>query len=74
MLTLISDGIAREIINRIADHLGEPDGDLRAAAFTTQTIGLIFSRYIFKLEPMTSMVPDEIVDLMVPTLQLALES
>jgi AcrR family transcriptional regulator len=73
MLRLISDGIALEIINRITDHFGKPDGDLRAAAFTTQTVGLIFSRYILKLEPVASMELDEIVDLLGPALQLALE-
>lgn len=41
MLSLISDGIAREIVNRIADYLGGPDATRRAAAFTTQTTGLI---------------------------------
>jgi AcrR family transcriptional regulator len=73
MLRLISDGIAREIVNRIAGHFGQPDGDLRAAAFVTQIVGLIFSRYILKLEPVASMEADEIVDLLGPTLQLALE-
>ena len=58
----------------IADHLGQPDGDLRAAAFITQTVGIIFSRYILKLEPVATMDPDEIVDLLGPILQLALET
>ena len=71
LLRLISDGIAREIVNRIADHFGQPDGDLRAAAFITQTVGIIFSRYILKLEPVATMDPDEIVDLLGPILQLA---
>jgi AcrR family transcriptional regulator len=74
MLSLISDGIAREIVNRIADYLGGPDATRRAAAFTTQTTGLIFARYILQLEPVASMDPDEIVDLLAPALQLTLDS
>jgi AcrR family transcriptional regulator len=73
MLQLISDGIAREIVNRITDHFGKPDGELRAGAFTTQIVGLIFSRYILKIEPVASMAPDEIVDLFGPVFQLALD-
>lgn len=73
MTSLIRDGIGREVINRIADHLGEPDGAQRASAFTTQIAGLIFARYLLKLEPIASMLAQEIVDLLGPALQLALE-
>jgi AcrR family transcriptional regulator len=73
MIGLLRDGIGREIIDRIADHLGEPDGQQRAAAFTTQAAGIIFARYLLKLEPIASMPPDEIVNRLGPALQLVLE-
>jgi AcrR family transcriptional regulator len=69
---LIRDGIGREIIYRITDRIGEPDGARRAAAFTTQVVGLIFARYLLGFEPIASMSADDIVDYLVPSLQLAL--
>jgi hypothetical protein len=74
MTTLMRDGIGREVINRIAEHLGGPDGTQRAAAFSTQIAGLIFARYLLKLEPIASMQADEVVDLLGPSLQLALDT
>ena len=73
MLSLIRDGIGGEIVNRIAAHLGEPDATQRAAAATTQIAGLIFARYLLKLQPIASMQPEHIVDQLSPLLQLALE-
>ncbi len=73
MTSLIRDGIGREVIDRVAEHLGGPDGTRRAAAFSTQVAGLIFARYLLKVEPIASMQAQEIVDLLGPSLQLALE-
>ena len=73
MTRLMRDGVGREVINRIAEHLGGPDGTQRAVAFSTQIAGLIFARYLLKLEPIASMQAQEVVDLLGPSLQLALE-
>lgn len=72
MLRLIRDGIGGEIISRIAEHLGGPDAMQRAAAATTQIAGLIFARYLLKLEPIASMQAEQIVEHLRPPLQLAL--
>jgi AcrR family transcriptional regulator len=73
MANLVRDGIVREIIDRVAERLGEPDGTERAAAFAIQAAGLIFTRYLLKLEPIASMAPDEIVRYLAPSLQLVLD-
>jgi AcrR family transcriptional regulator len=72
MASLIRDGIGREIVDRLARRLGKPDGTQRAAAFVTQAAGLIFARYLLKIEPIASMSPEEIVAVMQPPLQLVL--
>lgn len=72
MSNLVRDGIVREIIDRIADRLGEPDGHQRAAAFAIQAAGVIFTRYLLKVEPIASMPADEIVRYLAPSLQLVI--
>jgi AcrR family transcriptional regulator len=69
---LVREVVGREIIGRLAGHLGTPDAPQRAATFATQIAGLIFSRYIFQFEPMASMSPDDIVERLAPSLRLAL--
>ena len=69
---LVREVVGREIVGQLAAHLGDPDGPQRAAAFATQIAGLIFSRYIFRLEPMASMSPDDVIDRLAPSLRLAL--
>jgi AcrR family transcriptional regulator len=73
MRALVGDGIAREVVERVAAHVGEPDSLLRATAFTTHTLGLIFARYILEVEPMVSMTADEIVALLGPSMQRVLD-
>lgn len=70
---LVREAIGREIIERLAERLGDPDGDRRAAAFAAQMSGVIFSRYIFRFEPIASMAPDDVVRHLGPALQLALQ-
>jgi AcrR family transcriptional regulator len=70
---LVREAIGREIIERLAERLGEPDGEQRAGAFGAQIAGLIFSRYVFCFEPIASMSPDDVVLRLAPALQLALQ-
>jgi AcrR family transcriptional regulator len=69
---LVREVVGREIVDRLAAHLGTPDAPQRAAAFATQVAGLIFSRYVFQFEPLASMSPDDIVTRLAPSLRLAL--
>jgi len=69
---LVGEFVRREIIDRIAERIGGPDATGRAAAFSTQMSGIVFSRYLLGVEPIASLDLDEIVVRLGPALQLAL--
>ncbi|NYE16703.1 TetR/AcrR family transcriptional regulator [Actinomadura citrea] len=68
---LVRDLLEREVVGRIADHLGGPDATARAGAFGAQLAGLIFVRYILAVEPVASMPPDELTRYLAPGLRAA---
>ncbi|NVI91930.1 TetR family transcriptional regulator [Actinomadura sp. BRA 177] len=69
---LLRDLLEREIIGRIADHVGGPGASARAGASGTQLAGLIFARYILGLEPVASMTADELIARLAPGLRAVL--
>ncbi|MFD5636007.1 TetR family transcriptional regulator [Streptomyces sp. NPDC127077] len=69
---LVKEAMEREIVDRIATLVPGRDARHRAAAFTTVIAGLIATRYLLRLEPITSMTTDELVRLMSPQLRQAL--
>lgn len=71
---LVRDLLEREVVGRIADHLGGPDATARAGAFGAQLAGLIFVRYILAMEPVASMPPDELIRYLAPGLRAAVHS
>lgn len=70
---LLRELVGRELIELLAARLGEPHGRERAGAFTAQMAGVIFSRYLLKLEPIASMPADDVVRHLVPSLKAALK-
>jgi AcrR family transcriptional regulator len=70
---LVREAVGREINARLSERLGEPDGAQRAAAFTTQMAGVVFARYVLRIEPIASMTIDDVVRHLAPSLQLAIE-
>lgn len=70
---LVREGVGQEIVARLAERLEGPNGSQRAAAFTAQMAGIIFTRYVLRLEPIASMSIDDVVDILAPALQLALD-
>src|SRR5689334_21722153 len=44
--------VEREVVHRLADHLGGPHATERAAAVVTVVIGLVFSRWVLRLTPL----------------------
>jgi AcrR family transcriptional regulator len=69
---VIREAVGREISTRLAKRIGGRGATARAATFTTQMAGVVFARYLLKLEPIASMPADEIVRRLAPSLQLAL--
>ncbi|MGW3766855.1 TetR/AcrR family transcriptional regulator [Actinomadura verrucosospora] len=68
---LVRDLVEREIVGRIADHLGGPDATARAGALGVQLSGLIFARYVLAVEPVASMPPDELIRYLSPGFRAA---
>lgn len=62
----------REMITRIAERIGGADAPRRAAVAASQLAGLIFMRYVLRLEPLASMTADELAARLAPTLRAAL--
>ena len=65
--------VSREIVDRLAERLGGPRAGHRAAAFIAQVVGIIFSRYVVRLEPIASMSADDVVRHLAPALRLVLQ-
>jgi len=62
----------REMVARIAERLGGADASRRASVAASQVAGMIFARYVLRLEPLASMPADELVARMAPALRAAL--
>lgn len=67
---LVKEMLEREVVYKIAARIGGADARQRATTFCAQVAGLIVTRYILRLEPISSMSPDEIVRTIGPRLQL----
>jgi AcrR family transcriptional regulator len=70
---LVAEAVEREIIDRLASRLRGPDRDRRAAIFCSQMSGIIFSRYLLRVEPLATMTTEEIARRLAPSLQLILD-
>jgi AcrR family transcriptional regulator len=69
---VVREFVRREIVDRIADRIGGEDASARAAIFSAQMSGIIFSRYLLGVEPLASMSLDELVERLGPALQIVL--
>ncbi|MEU5864704.1 MULTISPECIES: TetR family transcriptional regulator [unclassified Nonomuraea] len=59
--------ITNALLFQVADSLGVPH--LRIEAAFAQMYGLIMARYVIKLEPLAGADPEELVELIAPTIQ-----
>jgi len=69
---LVRQALERELIDKLAERLGGVDARRRASAFTVQLAGVVFARYVLRLEPMASMPADELIRTLAPSLRAAL--
>ena len=69
---LLKEVLEREMIDRVADHIGGPNARYRAGAFAAQLAGLVFSRYVLRTDPVATMTADEISRYLAPGLRAAL--
>jgi len=69
---LFREMLHREMVGRIVAHLGGRDATRRASAAAVQLAGLIFLRYLLRVEPLASASREEVIRELSPTLRLAL--
>jgi AcrR family transcriptional regulator len=61
--------VSEAIVARVAEKLDVPDAELRPPLVGSQMIGLVFVRYVIKLEPMASLPDEQLVKAVAPTIQ-----
>ncbi len=64
---MFKEFVTRALLSRVADELGV--SHLRIEAAFSQMFGVLMARYVLKLEPMASADPEELIDLLAPTIQ-----
>jgi AcrR family transcriptional regulator len=64
--------VEREIVTRFAERIGGADATARAAVAASHAMGIIFGRYVLRVEPLASMPADELVARAAPSLQVAM--
>ncbi|MEV0379199.1 TetR family transcriptional regulator [Nonomuraea sp. NPDC050643] len=65
--TMFREFISNALLYQVADRLEVPH--LRVEAAFAQMFGMVMARHVIKLEPMASATPDELVELLAPTVQ-----
>jgi AcrR family transcriptional regulator len=71
---LLKEVFEREMIARIAEHIGGANAHYRAAAFFSQLSGLVFARYVLQVDPLATMTTDELIRHLSPGLRAALHA
>jgi AcrR family transcriptional regulator len=66
---MLREFLTREVLGRIVARLGTDDAELRASLAGSQMMGLVVARYVVAIEPLASLEPDMVVQLIGPTLQ-----
>lgn len=69
---LAAEAVEREIVIPIAERIGGKEAQHRAAAFCAQMSGILFSRYLLRIEPIASMAVDDIIKALTPSLTATL--
>lgn len=72
--SVMGDFISAEVLARMREHIGGPDAAYRAAGVSTVISGLIFARYLLRVEPLASMPPRDVVRTMAPMVALQLRA
>jgi AcrR family transcriptional regulator len=66
---MLREFVSEALVARVAEALDVPDAHLRPALIGSQVIGLVFMRYVIKLEPLASADPERLVAALAPTVQ-----
>lgn len=66
---LVRDFLTRNVLQPIADRLGVPDSEYRAALVMSQVVGFTMARYIVGLEPLAKRPRDRVIADLAATFQ-----
>ncbi|MGX1884592.1 TetR/AcrR family transcriptional regulator [Streptomyces sp. NPDC055287] len=61
--------VLRRLLERVAAELDVPDPTFRAELAASHMVGIAILRYVIKAEPLASVDPERIIELVAPTLQ-----
>lgn len=61
--------VLRRLLERVTDDLDVPNPKFRAELAASHMIGIAILRYVVQVEPLASARPEEIVEMVAPTLQ-----
>ncbi|GBC87238.1 hypothetical protein HRbin12_01241 [bacterium HR12] len=61
--------VRASVIAPIAEAIGTPDAEVRAALVASQMVGVAMARYLVRIEPLASASVEDIVRAIAPTLQ-----
>jgi len=69
---LLREFVEQELVAPISEHLTGGGAPVRAGAVASQLLGLIYARYVLRLEPLATAEPKTIVATLGPALELLL--
>jgi AcrR family transcriptional regulator len=72
-LRFVSEYLQSTVIDRVVAAVGVPDARLRATLISSYLLGLAMTRYLLKIEPLSSVTDDEVVAMVAPTIQSLLD-
>jgi AcrR family transcriptional regulator len=66
---MVRELIGERVLGVAARELGARDAALRASLVGSQVVGLVMARYVVGIEPLASLPPGRLVDVLAPTFQ-----
>jgi AcrR family transcriptional regulator len=66
---LLRETLMTVLLGPLGSRLGTPDGELRMSLCSAHLIGLGIARYLLEFEPLASLAPEQVANLVGPTLQ-----
>ena len=61
--------VLRRVAEQLSQHMHPEEARVRASLLASQLLGLVSARYILGLEPLTSLPPEQVIEVIAPTLQ-----
>jgi AcrR family transcriptional regulator len=66
---MLRERVGERVLRPVGEHLGVPDAALRMSLCASHLVGIGITRYIVHIEPIASLEPEQLADLVSPALQ-----